>query len=44
MVLFKEKMRGKCVVMAGKGINLVISNKDINYIIDITKSLEFEAY
>lgn len=40
MVLFKEKMRGKCLVRPGKGITLVISNEDMSDIIRITKSLE----
>ena len=36
----QRKMRGQGVVRAGKGITLVISNEDMNYIIRIVKSLE----
>ena len=36
----QRNIRGKCVVRAEKGINLVISNEDINGIIKIIKSLK----
>ena len=36
----QRNIRGKCIVRAEKGINLVISNEDINGIIKIIKSLK----
>ena len=37
---FQRQMSGKGVVRAGKGINLVISNEDMDDTIRIMKSLE----
>ena len=41
---FKRKMRGKGAVRAGKRFTLFISNKDMNDVIKILKSLEVWMY
>ena len=37
---FERKISGKGAVRAGKGFSLFISNEDMNYIIEVMKSLE----